>query len=324
MTLVNPNSGGGALPPSLDGANFANFTPGQLKEAAQGMKAAGSTLTQDQLLNDLHILQQAGVTFDKAMQFIKADEPALAHPNIISFADLTKATQGNAVKTIAKNINSGAASLAGAAGVANPWFNASPMVAFAVAFQEFMKSVSKMKLLEGEVLGPIAIKMQMEMAKAIGEKIMEAANKDAQMAINAAIQAGVTAVISAVSAIATASTIVKSAGKTVTDANGVATKVGAWSDGKLNAWTTVISSTTKAAESVVTMAVKIEESKLIIEKANAERQKVLLEALLTLANKRSSDSSENLQSLKELFNQIVQAWTQMVTSNIDAHKLGRH
>ena len=272
-----PANPSGPTPPSLDPANFASFTPQDLKAAAAGIKAAGSSLSQDQIMKSLQAEQKDILA---SLGIINANDPKLPRGNIASTA-LANVRQTNS------------------------WFNASPMVSLAVALQEFMKMISKAKLTEGEILGPKAIQMQVETAKAIGDKIMAAAEKEAEIARNNAIAAIVTAVISFAGAGAQFLLMPKN-------------------EKKLMSYSQGFSALTKGLESAVQGGVKFREAELIVDKAQAEKEKVLLDAVLQLVQKRGQDASEAVSNLKEIYNQIIQAWTQMVRDNIEAHRLGKH
>lgn len=197
----------------------------------------------------------------------------------------------------------GGAAAAGKAvggGTANPWFNASPMVAFAIAFQAFAMAVTKMELTQAD-LSAIAIGMQTSLAKQDDQTVEDSANKQAAMDINAAICAGVSAGISALGALAGFR-----AGQTL-------------SGEKLSNMSQVIQSATQALNSAVQVVQNVNSASLTIQKGMLDGQKVELDALLSLAQKRGSDADSATSQLRDLFNQIVQAWTQMAQANIQAH-----
>jgi hypothetical protein len=322
---INPG-GGGPIPPSLDAANFAQFSTAQLKDVAAGMKAAGSQFSQDQILQDLSNLQTGVQT---AFATLTANSPVLPPPGP-TIAGLTnvKGAPSGTVKAMAGLINSGAAvGMQKSAGTGNPWMTSNSMVSFQIALQEYMKAVSKLKLLEGTILGPMAIKMQTDTAKAIGDKIMEAANKEAEIARNAAIAAGVIALISVVGAGFSFGSLSANIKAEAAIAKGVkpenlpnAMQKTVFDGQKLANFSAGTTALGKGLEGAVTAGQKGQESVLIMEKANAEKQKVLLETLLSLAQKRGADSSESMSNAKETISQILQAMNSLVSS-IETHSL---
>jgi hypothetical protein len=274
-------------PGSGENAQISSLTPKE-QELFSIIKTVAPGVTQDQFLSEADTLQNLATEFGKdfaqILSNMQADEPKLppAKPN--AFSLLSKI--GNAIKKAITGED---------AGVKNKFFDSNASVAFAMAFQKFMREVSKLKLMEG-ILESKSTEKQWGLAKAIATNIMNSAFEEAKMHIASAGSAVIQGAASAVSAGFSFKSAAKMSGKTEKEVNEIQTKARAFSEA-----TQAASYAAKAGEEGIKADATMAKGGA---DAGAEMGRTALDLERKYAEQRAADRQKN-QELFDLFSQTM-------------------
>jgi hypothetical protein len=264
--------------------DLSTLSDTELQNEAAVIAKATPFFTEDQIVDQLTFLKENGIALEqKNIDNLVAGNPILTPPDIADYIF-------------------SAAALDSVDGP-NYWLSPTPLVAFVVIYLNLQAELSKMKVVEAQMLAD-SIALSAELAKETAEIIIKVAEAERAMHIASAVAGAITAVAS-IASFARASKL-RSQGA---------------DEGTIMANTQLIG---QGGSALGTIMEKAMHAQYTLVKGQEEALKTLVESTTRIAQRRLESASDTYKAIEEVMQQFLQNLQKLIDENLKAHGFQVH